>query len=175
MLITASVSISIAFAQTSDFQTGYSDGSQQGLSDRHSNVFRIGNICLNQSNSYCNGYLSGYLDGFFSTLPTSTHTTTRIIVHEEHPKCHDNGNMTKPCPTKSPTQIEKKCPDGSVIPITDKCPTVTPPGPTPTPTPTPAPAPPSTPSTPSTPSDSSSIGSSSSGSSSTQQPTKILS
>jgi hypothetical protein len=69
MLITASVSISIAFAQTSDFQTGYSDGTQQGLSDRHSNVFRIGNICLNQSNSYCNGYLSGYLDGFFSTLP----------------------------------------------------------------------------------------------------------
>jgi hypothetical protein len=90
-------------AQTSDFTTGYSDGNQQGLSDRHSNVFHIGNICLNQSNSYCNG---GYLDGFFSTLPTNTHTTSGIIVHEEHPKCHDNmtdcGKKTPPTPPPTP-------------------------------------------------------------------------
>jgi hypothetical protein len=106
MIIAATISISLVFAQTSDFNTGYSDGNQQGLSDRHSNVFHIGNVCINQSNSYCNGYLSGYLDGFFSTLPTSTHTTTRIIVHEEHPKCHDNmtdcGKKTPPTPPTPP-------------------------------------------------------------------------
>jgi|SRR5437899_3155782 len=84
-------------AQTSDFQTGYSDGNQQGLSDRHNHVFRIGNICLNQSNSYWNGYFSGYLDGFFSTLPLSTHTTT--IIHErERGGCHAD-NCTKIPPT----------------------------------------------------------------------------
>lgn len=113
MIIAATISISLVFAQTSDFNTGYSDGNQQGLSDRHSNVFHIGNVCINQSNSYCNGYLSGYLDGFFSTLPTSTHTTTRIIVHEEHPKCHDNmtdcGKKTPPTPpTPPPTPPCKK-------------------------------------------------------------------
>src|SRR6266704_3012901 len=91
-------------AQTSDFQTGYSDGNQQGLSDRHNHVFRIGNICLNQSNSYWNGYFSGYLDGFFSTLPLSTHTTT--IIHESHREksgCHDNMTGCKPTPTPTPT------------------------------------------------------------------------
>jgi hypothetical protein len=36
-----------ANAQTSDFSTGYSDGNQQGLSDRHTNVFHIGNVCIN--------------------------------------------------------------------------------------------------------------------------------
>lgn len=113
LIIAPTVSISLVFAQSSDFQTGYSDGNQQGLSDRHNHVFRIGNICLNQSNSYCNGYLSGYLDGFFSTLPTSTHTTTRIIVHEERPKCHDNmtdcGKKTPPTPpTPPPTPACKK-------------------------------------------------------------------
>ena len=113
MILSATVSTSLAFAQTSDFQTGYSDGNQQGLSDRHNHVFRIGNICLNQSNSYCNGYLSRYLDGFFSTLSTSTHTTTRIIVHDEHPKCHDNitdcGKKTPPTPpTPPPTPACKK-------------------------------------------------------------------
>src|SRR6266516_3587046 len=91
-------------AQTSDFQTGYSDGNQQGLSDKNNHVFRIGNICLNQSNSYCNGYLSGYLDGFFTTLPLSTHTTT--IIHESHREksgCHDNMTGCKPTPTPTPT------------------------------------------------------------------------
>src|SRR5437016_10698832 len=91
-------------AQTSDFQTGYSDGNQQGLSDRHNHVFRIGNICLNQSNSYWNGYFSGYLDGFFSTLPTSTHTT--ITIRESHHGkggiCHDNMTNCKPSPTPTP-------------------------------------------------------------------------
>ena len=114
MIIAATISISLVFAQTSDFNTGYSDGNQQGLSDRHSNVFHIGNVCINQSNSYCNGYLSGYLDGFFSTLPTSTHTTTRIIVHEEHPKCHDNmtdcGKKTPPTPpTPSCKKVNGTC------------------------------------------------------------------
>jgi hypothetical protein len=120
LIITPTVSISLVFAQTSsDFQTGYSDGNQQGLSDRHNNVFRIGNICLNQSNSYCNGYLSGYLDGFFSTLPTNTHTT--ITIRESHQGkggiCHDNMTNCKPSPTPFPT-------------------------PTPTPSPTPPPTPP---------------------------------
>ena len=97
MIIAASVSVSLVFAQASDFQTGYSDGNQQGLSDRHNHVFRIGNICLNQSNSYWNGYFSGYLDGFFSTLPLSTHTTT--IIHErERGGCHAD-NCTKIPPT----------------------------------------------------------------------------
>ncbi len=114
MIISAIVSISLAFAQqTSDFTTGYSDGNAQGLSDRHSNVFHIGNVCLNQSNSYCNGYLSGYLDGFFSTLPTSTHTTT--IIRESHRGerggCHD-GNCTKPpspIPPKPPIPTPPPC------------------------------------------------------------------
>src|SRR5438132_11656857 len=90
-------------AQTSDFQTGYSDGNQQGLSDRHNHVFRIANICLNQSNSYCNGYLSGYLDGFFSTLPLSMHTT--ITIHErEKGGCHgENCTKTTPTPPKPTT------------------------------------------------------------------------
>lgn len=130
---------SVAYAQTSsDFQTGYSDGNQQGLSDKNSHVFHVGNVCINQANSYCNGYLSGYLDGFFSTLPTSTHTT--IIVRGgggHHPEVCHNDNMTKPCPDGK----TQKCPDGSIISITDKCPTVKPPGPTPTPTPTPTPPP----------------------------------
>ncbi len=101
-----------AEAQTSDFTTGYSDGNQQGLSDRHNHVFRIGNICLNQSNSYCNGYLSGYLDGFFSTLPVSTHTT--ITIHEkERGWCHGE-NCTKttptpPKPTPSPIPTPPPC------------------------------------------------------------------
>jgi hypothetical protein len=119
MIIAATISISLVFAQTSDFQTGYSDGNQQGLSDRHANVFHIGNVCLNQSNSYCNGYLSGYLDGFFSTLPTSTHTTTRIIVHEEHPKCHDNmtdcGKKTPPTPPTPPPPPACKKVNGTCV------------------------------------------------------------
>jgi hypothetical protein len=101
------VTATMANAQTSsDFTTGYSDGNQQGLSDRHSNVFHIGNVCINQSNSYCNGYLSGYLDGFFSTLPTSTHTTTIIRESSHHGKdggCHDNMTNCQPSPTPKPT------------------------------------------------------------------------
>jgi len=95
----------------SDFQTGYSDGNQQGLSNRHNHVFRIGNICLNQSNSYCNGYLSGYLDGFFSTLPLSTHTTT--IIHErERGGCHGD-NCTKIPPTPPVPPVPPTPPKGN--------------------------------------------------------------
>jgi hypothetical protein len=51
MIIAASVSISLAFAQTSsDFSTGYSDGKTQGISNRNSHIFRIGNSCENQNN-----------------------------------------------------------------------------------------------------------------------------
>lgn len=104
MLITATVSISIAFAQTSDFQTGYSNGNNQGISDRNSHIFRIGNSCENQNNSYCNGYLSGYLDGFFAVLPSSSHTS--ITIHESHREksgCHDNMTNCKPTPIPKPT------------------------------------------------------------------------
>jgi hypothetical protein len=100
LIIAPTVSISLVFAQSSDFQTGYSDGNQQGLSDRHNHVFRIGNICLNQSNSYCNGYLSGYLDGFFSTLPLSTHTT--ITIHERERGCHGDNCTKGVTPTPPP-------------------------------------------------------------------------
>ena len=101
------VATPLVFAQTSDFSTGYSDGNQQGLSDKNSHVFHIGNACLNQSNSYCNGYISGYTDGFFSTLPTSSHTT--ITIHEEsHHKgegCHNctKGPTLAPAPKPTPT------------------------------------------------------------------------
>jgi hypothetical protein len=110
IIAAATISISLVFAQSSDFTTGYSDGNQQGLSDRHSNVFHIGNVCINQSNSYCNGYLSGYLDGFFSTLPTSTHTTTIIRESSHHGKdggCHDNMTNCKPTPPPTPPPCKK--------------------------------------------------------------------
>jgi hypothetical protein len=76
-----------AYAITSnDFSTGYSDGNQQGLMDKHSNVFHIGNACLSQSNSYCNGYISGYLDGFFAHGFSSTKIIVEHHTSSSHPK-----------------------------------------------------------------------------------------